>query len=62
MTVQHVSVSEGGQAIVGNVTQAPRENDLGKNASPALTDAQEVPMPKVNERKERALVRRRSKK
>ena len=23
--VQHVSVSEGGQAIVGNVTQAPRE-------------------------------------
>ena len=25
VTVQHVSVSEGGQAIVGNVTQTPRE-------------------------------------
>jgi hypothetical protein len=25
VTVQHVSVSDGGQAIVGNVTQAPRD-------------------------------------
>ncbi len=30
VTVQHVSVSEGGQAIVGNVTQAPRENASGE--------------------------------
>jgi len=26
VTLQHVSVAEGGQAIVGNVTQVPREN------------------------------------
>ena len=26
VTLQHVSVAEGGQAIVGNVTQSPREN------------------------------------
>ena len=30
VTVQHVSVAEGGQAIVGNVTQAQRENGLEK--------------------------------
>ncbi len=31
--VQHVSVSEGGQAIVGNVTQAPRESAANGAAS-----------------------------
>ena len=32
VTLQHVSVAEGGQAIVGNVTQAPRENGREKAA------------------------------
>ena len=41
VTVQHVSVSEGGQAIVGNVTQAKGEIAPKKlaNITPALTDA-----------------------
>ena len=33
VTVRHVSVAEGGQAIVGNVTQAPRENVPQKAAA-----------------------------
>jgi hypothetical protein len=44
VTVQHVSVSEGGQAIVGNVTQ-------GANAptqQPALTDARQAGMPIID--------------
>jgi hypothetical protein len=58
VTVQHVSVSEGGQAIVGNVNQAPREKAPDKTAAsrPALTDANAAPMPIVDERKERARV------
>jgi hypothetical protein len=52
VTVQHVSVSEGGQAIVGNVTQAPRETARDKAASspPALPNAQKAPMPVLGER------------
>jgi hypothetical protein len=52
VTVQHVSVSEGGQAIVGNVTQAPRGTARDKAASsrPALSNAQQSPMPIVGER------------
>jgi hypothetical protein len=42
VTVQHVSVNEGGQSIVGNVNQAAREPALEK---PALTDARQQPMP-----------------
>ncbi len=55
MTVQNVSVSEGGQAFVGNVTQIPREKAPDKAAaSPlALTDAKTVPMPLIDESKER---------
>jgi len=59
VTVQHVSVAEGGQAIVGNVTQAQRENVPGKAAaSPplALSNSNVVPMPTIDESKERALV------
>ena len=54
VTVQHVSVSEGGQAIVGNVTQAPRENAPEKiAASPlAITDAKTAAMPMIGENKE----------
>jgi hypothetical protein len=59
VTVQHVTVSEGGQAIVGNVTQAKRDNADGKAAasSPrALTHAKDSPMPMIDEKKEPASV------
>lgn len=51
VTVQHVSVSEGGQAIVGNVTQANSEDktERPKNEPLALTDARQVPMPILEE-------------
>jgi hypothetical protein len=50
VTVQHVSVSEGGQAIVGNVTQARHETALDKAASPpALAAAPEPAMTIVGE-------------
>jgi hypothetical protein len=59
VTLQHVSVAEGGQAIVGNVTQAPRENGREKaaqenTATPPLTlpDANVVPMPIMGKSKE----------
>jgi hypothetical protein len=41
VTVQHVTVGEGGQAIVGNVTQGRREAASDK----AVTDAKAAPMP-----------------
>jgi hypothetical protein len=43
VTVQNVSVSEGGQAIVGNVNQSAREQPVEK--TPALTDARQAAMP-----------------
>lgn len=51
VTVQHVSVGEGGQAIVGNVTQASRETTARKPAAtpPALTDSSSAPMPILGE-------------
>jgi hypothetical protein len=47
VTVQHVSVNEGGQAIVGNVNQAASGTALEKpvTTTPALTDARQQPMP-----------------
>jgi hypothetical protein len=53
-----VSVEEGGQAIVGNVTQSQREPAPEKVAAsqPALTDARIVPMPIIEERTERVRV------
>jgi hypothetical protein len=59
VTVQHVSVSEGGQAIVGNVTQAARETapektancslgHVADNSCPALTDAQKPAMTMID--------------
>jgi hypothetical protein len=47
--LQHVSVSEGGQAIVGNVTQAASKTASEKpaNETPALTDARQAPMIKT---------------
>ena len=46
VTVQNVSVAEGGQAIVGNVTQAAARAapEEAVKAKPALTDARQVPM------------------
>jgi hypothetical protein len=51
VTVQQVSVSDGSQAFVGNVTQ----NALGKPAgeTPALTDARQPAMPPINDKLER---------
>ncbi len=43
VTVQTVSVSEGGQAIVGNVTQGAREEPVER--TPVLTDARQAAMP-----------------
>ena len=53
VTVQHVSVNEGGQAIVGNVTQDVRESVPQKRADEplALTDSQQQPMPIIEERR-----------
>jgi hypothetical protein len=50
VTVQHVSVSEGGQAIVG-VNQAPRETAHGNVAAapPALSHSPMSPMTMVGE-------------
>src|SRR5260370_39709452 len=59
VTLQHVSVTEGGQAIVGNVTQAPRENGREKATQekaatppPARTDTNVVPLPSMDQSKE----------
>ena len=65
VTVQHVSVSEGGRAIVGNVTQAARQKAPESAASPpALTDANAAPMPIIDAPTERSrtAVRRRASK
>jgi hypothetical protein len=53
VTVQHVSVNEGGQAIVGNVTQDVRESVPHKRADKplALTNSREQPMPIIEERR-----------
>jgi hypothetical protein len=59
VTLQHVSVAEGGQAIIGNVTQAPRKNGQEKATQekaatppPTLPDANVVPMPSLDKSKE----------
>jgi hypothetical protein len=62
MTVQHVSVNDGSQAIVGNVTQATHRNAPAEfaSATPALTDARQIPMQILSEA-QRVPVRLRSK-
>lgn len=61
VTVQHVSVGEGGQAIVGNVTQAARENKSKdqKTAPLAVTDARQEAMPILEEPKREVVPMRR---
>ena len=51
VTVQHVSVSEGGQAIVGNVTQAARGTapQKAKKSVAAITDAHQTAMAIIDE-------------
>jgi len=52
VTVQHVSVNEGGQAIVGNVTQGAGATTPQKPATttPTLTDARKSEMPIMSDR------------
>jgi len=64
VTLQHVSVADGGQAIIGNVTHAPRKNGQEQPAqekapqekaatpSPTLPDTNVVPMPIMGKSKE----------
>ena len=64
VTVQHVSVSEGGQAIVGNITQAAGEEKKERIVAspPALTDATNAAMPIIDERKDPVVVPARKRK
>jgi hypothetical protein len=50
VTVQHVSVSEGGQAIVGHVTPATRGSKVAApvNTAAALSDARQAAMPIID--------------
>jgi hypothetical protein len=54
VTLQNVSVADGGQAIVGNVTQVPREKGQEQAAaSPrAPADSNVVPMPVIGKSQE----------
>jgi len=60
VTVQNVSVGQGGQAIVGNVTQTTRNTALEKPAdlTPALTDARQPAMPIIEPKRARVPLRR----
>jgi hypothetical protein len=66
VTLQNVSVADGGQAIVGNVTQVPREKGEEQAAAPprAPTDSNVVPMPVMgkNQQHDPLSVRRKSNK
>ena len=52
VVVQQVSVSDGGQAIVGNVTQTTSETtqDKAETSRPAITAATTAPMPMIEKR------------
>jgi len=58
VTMQHVSVSEGGQAVVGNVTQTSIQVTPATPAEPLPTfaDARTAPMSMINEPEEHAPV------
>jgi hypothetical protein len=59
VTVRHVSVNEGGQAIVGNVDHSPRILDHNDPTTPALTDKRQ---PAIDVVSKRVRTRARSKK
>ena len=50
ITVQNVSVGDGGKAIVGNVTQHASVIVSDKNPAPAVTATRRVPMPSLSKR------------
>jgi len=50
ITVQNVSVQDGGKAIVGNVTQHAGAIVSDMSPAPAVTAARMVPMPRLSER------------
>jgi hypothetical protein len=52
VTVQRVTVSDGGQAIVGNLTHGSREAAANGSAAsqPLLADAKTAPMPIMTNR------------
>jgi len=50
ITVQNVSVQDGGKAIVGNVTQHASVLVSDKGPAPAVTAARMVPMPELSKR------------
>ena len=52
ITVQNVSVGDGGKAIVGNVTQHASVIVSDKNRATAVTAARRVPMPDRSEREQ----------
>lgn len=58
VTVQHVNVAEGGQAIVGNVTQRPNEAAPDKRSisQPALGAPKATAMTNLAERKKQGRV------
>ncbi len=58
VTVQHVSVNEGGQAIVGNVTRPPGRARLNQQRSQLLTDARQPAMTIDNSNSEPVPLRR----
>ena len=61
VTVQHVTVSEGGQAIVGDILQANKEAGAQPNP-PALIHSEEQPMaPIIDMPRQTAAVRQKSK-
>ena len=63
VTVQHVSVSEGGQAMVGNVTQARESAPKRKaNLTPALRDSRQPTMTIIGEQQGVPVEPRRGKK
>jgi hypothetical protein len=64
VTVQHVSVSDGGQAIVGHVTQTPPANAADRPAADSpltATETKSDPMPAEGDKGYVARVRSRSK-
>ena len=56
VTVQHVTVGEGGQAIVGNVTQDTRRPNQTAASPALLPDARIASMPSIKERPQKAPV------
>jgi hypothetical protein len=68
VTVQHVSVGQGGQAIVGNVTPAAREAaretapEKAANLTPALSHSKEPPMTIIGDAKRAPVASERSRK